>query len=50
MGEQNSLYHNPSLTTQVTNWQSVGENVGYGVLAAELAEDYRVRLAADEAV
>jgi uncharacterized protein YkwD len=24
MGEQNSLYHNPSLTTQVTNWQSVG--------------------------
>ncbi|MDQ3422805.1 MAG: CAP domain-containing protein, partial [Actinomycetota bacterium] len=30
MGEQNSLYHNPNLTTEVTNWQSVGENVGYG--------------------
>lgn len=30
MGQQNLLYHNPNLTTEVTNWQSVGENVGYG--------------------
>lgn len=30
MSDQNLLYHNPSLTTQVTNWLSVGENVGYG--------------------
>ena len=30
MGRENRLYHNPLLTTQVPNWQSVGENVGYG--------------------
>ena len=30
MGQQNLLYHNPNLTTEVTNWLSVGENVGYG--------------------
>ncbi len=36
MGEQNLLYHNPSLTVQVTNWQSVGENVGYGGSVADI--------------
>jgi hypothetical protein len=30
MASQQRLYHNPNLTTQVQNWQSVGENVGYG--------------------
>lgn len=30
MAATNTLYHNPNLTTQVTNWLSVGENVGYG--------------------
>jgi Cysteine-rich secretory protein family len=30
MASQQSLYHNPSLTTQVANWQAVGENVGEG--------------------
>jgi uncharacterized protein YkwD len=30
MASQQSLYHNPSLTTDVHNWQAVGENVGEG--------------------
>jgi uncharacterized protein YkwD len=30
MASQNLLYHNPNLTTEVTNWRWVGENVGYG--------------------
>ncbi len=30
MGREDRLYHNPNLTTEVSNWQSVGENVGYG--------------------
>lgn len=30
MASSNSLYHNPSLTSQVSNWQAVGENVGTG--------------------
>ena len=30
MASRQSLYHNPSLTTQVQNWQAVGENVGEG--------------------
>jgi hypothetical protein len=30
MARQQSLYHNPNLTTQVQNWQAVGENVGEG--------------------
>ena len=30
MAAQQSLYHNPSLTTQVQNWRAVGENVGEG--------------------
>ena len=36
MGSQNLLYHNPSLTVEVTNWQSVGENVGYGGSVADI--------------
>ena len=30
MADRNVLYHNPNLTTDVTNWRWVGENVGYG--------------------
>jgi uncharacterized protein YkwD len=30
MAAKQSLYHNPDLTTQVQNWQAVGENVGEG--------------------
>src|SRR3954463_9510035 len=30
MASRHSLYHNPSLTTDVSNWQAVGENVGEG--------------------
>ncbi len=30
MGRANDLFHNPSLTSQVGNWSSIGENVGYG--------------------
>jgi uncharacterized protein YkwD len=30
MASRDLLYHNPNLTTDVTNWQFVGENVGYG--------------------
>lgn len=30
MASQSRLYHNPSLTSQVQNWQAVGENVGDG--------------------
>ena len=30
MAARNSLQHNPSLSSQVTGWRWVGENVGYG--------------------
>ncbi|MEO7979432.1 MAG: CAP domain-containing protein [Sporichthyaceae bacterium] len=30
MAGRTSLYHNPTLTSDVTNWRWVGENVGYG--------------------
>ena len=30
MASQGRLYHNPNLTSQVQNWQAVGENVGDG--------------------
>ena len=30
MASRQELYHNPNLTTQVQNWQAVGENVGEG--------------------
>ena len=42
MASTSSLSHNPGLTTQITNWRWVGENVGYGpdwstVMAAFMA-------------
>ena len=30
MADRNTLFHNPNLTSEVTNWRWVGENVGYG--------------------
>jgi Cysteine-rich secretory protein family len=30
MATTQSLYHNPALTTDIANWQAVGENVGEG--------------------
>jgi uncharacterized protein YkwD len=30
MAQRQQLYHNPSLTSDVQNWQAVGENVGEG--------------------
>ena len=30
MASKQSLYHNPSLTSEVSNWRAVGENVGDG--------------------
>lgn len=30
MATRSRLYHNPRLTTEVSNWRWVGENVGYG--------------------
>ena len=30
MAASSTLYHNPTLTTDVRNWRYVGENVGYG--------------------
>src|SRR4051812_23589991 len=36
MASQQSLYHNPSLTSQVQNWQAVGENVGEGPTVSDI--------------
>jgi hypothetical protein len=36
MASQQSLYHNPGLTTQVQNWQAVGENVGEGPSVSDI--------------
>ena len=37
MARQQSLYHNPNLTTQIPNWQAVGENVGEGPTVDDIA-------------
>ena len=36
MAAQQSLYHNPGLTSQVQNWQAVGENVGEGPSVSDI--------------
>src|SRR3954447_17604634 len=36
MASRQSLYHNPSLTSQVQNWQAVGENVGEGPTVSDI--------------
>jgi Cysteine-rich secretory protein family len=40
MASRQSLYHNPSLTTQVSNWQAVGENVGEGPTVADIHQAF----------
>ena len=40
MASQQSLYHNPSLTSQVQNWQAVGENVGEGPDATDIHDAF----------
>jgi uncharacterized protein YkwD len=40
MAAKQSLYHNPSLTTQVQNWQAVGENVGEGPTVADIHQAF----------
>ena len=36
MASKQELYHNPNLTTQVQNWQAVGENVGEGPTVSDI--------------
>jgi len=36
MASQQSLYHNPGLTTEVHSWQAVGENVGEGPTVSDI--------------
>ena len=36
MASKQSLYHNPSLTSDVSNWRAVGENVGDGPTVDDL--------------
>jgi hypothetical protein len=36
MASTNTLAHNPSLSSQVSNWQRVGENVGMGATVASI--------------
>jgi hypothetical protein len=36
MSSKQSLYHNPNLTTDVKNWQAVGENVGEGPTVSDI--------------
>jgi len=40
MAAKNSLYHNPNLGAQVSNWQAVGENVGRGGDVASLHQAF----------
>jgi uncharacterized protein YkwD len=36
MASKGQLYHNPSLTSEVQNWQAVGENVGDGPTVSDI--------------
>jgi len=36
MASKQELYHNPNLTSQVQNWQAVGENVGEGPTVSDI--------------
>src|SRR5436309_10693927 len=40
MAQRQSLYHNPNLTTQVQNWQAVGENVGEGPTVTDIHDAF----------
>jgi uncharacterized protein YkwD len=36
MASSGTLYHNPNLASDVSNWRAVGENVGYGPTAEKI--------------
>ncbi|HEX8004752.1 MAG TPA: CAP domain-containing protein [Mycobacteriales bacterium] len=40
MAAKKSLYHNPNLGSQVSNWQAVGENVGMGGSASSIHQAF----------
>jgi len=40
MAQRQTLYHNPDLTTQVQNWQAVGENVGEGPTVSDIHDAF----------
>ena len=40
MADNNSLSHNPNLTSQVKNWQAVGENVGVGPTVKDIEDAF----------
>ncbi|HEU5034913.1 MAG TPA: CAP domain-containing protein [Mycobacteriales bacterium] len=40
MAARQSLYHNPSLTSDVHNWRAVGENVGEGPTVQDIHEAF----------
>lgn len=40
MADNNTLAHNPNLTTQVKNWQAVGENVGVGPTVKDIEDAF----------
>jgi len=40
MADNNALAHNPNLTTQVKNWQAVGENVGVGPTVKDIEDAF----------
>lgn len=40
MAANNSLAHNPNLTSQVKNWQAVGENVGVGPTVKDIEDAF----------
>ena len=40
MAARQSLYHNPNLTSDVQNWQAVGENVGEGPTVSDIHDAF----------
>lgn len=40
MAAKQSLYHNPNLTSDVQNWQAVGENVGEGPTVSDIHDAF----------
>lgn len=40
MASNGSLFHNPNLATEVTNWSSLAENVGYGGSIATIQDAF----------
>ena len=40
MAARQTLYHNPNLTTDVSNWEAVGENVGKGPTVSDIQQAF----------